>query len=313
MSQYGQTRLEWAALPPELTGEVERMLGAPVVEARSQASGFSCGSADRIRTGDGFRAFVKAAHVDHNAGTTALHQKELAFMRVAPTALPAPELLGGIERDGWVALLFADVEGTHPGAGLDGSDAGNVLDALHGLPTVRGSLPIALPDVADEVAADGESWDEMLADDAVNGLPEWARANLDRLATVSRRAGAAVAGDHLVHFDCRADNMLVDGDGRVWLIDWPWVAIGAPWFDGMTYLLDARLRGETIDADSILATHRMFDGVSPGDLDAALAATTGAFFNRARLPAPENMPTLRAFQRREALAGMEWLRERWAA
>ena len=32
----------------------------------------------------------------------------------------------------------------------------------------------------------------------------------------------------------------------------------------------------------------------------------------ARLPAPENMPTLRAFQRSEALAGMEWLSERWA-
>ncbi|MBM7830574.1 aminoglycoside phosphotransferase (APT) family kinase protein [Agromyces cerinus] len=313
MNQHVQQRLEWAALPPELTSEIASLLGAPVVEARSQPSGFSSGSADRIRTSDGLRAFVKAAHVDHNAGTTALHRQELAFMRAAPSGLPAPELLGGIELDGWVALIFRDIDGSHPGARLDGSDVHHVLDALHVLPRVRGSMAIDLPNIADEVSADGESWDELVADGAVGHLPEWARANLDRLATASRRAGAAVAGDHLVHFDCRADNMLLDDGGRVWLVDWPWAAIGAPWFDGMSYLLDTRLRGETVDAESVISAHPMFDGVPQGDLDAALAATTGAFFNKARLPAPANMPTLRAFQRREAVAGMEWLRERWAA
>jgi aminoglycoside phosphotransferase (APT) family kinase protein len=312
MNQRGRQRLDWAALPSGVTGEIEEMLGAPVVETRSQPSGFSSGSADRIRTRDGVRAFVKAAHVDHNAGTTALHRQELAFMRDAPAGLPAPQLLGGVELDGWIALVFADVEGVHPGGRRDGTDVHHVLDALHALPKVRGTMPIELPDVANELAVDGASWHEIVADGAVDSLPEWARINLDRLDEASRRAGATAAGDHLVHFDCRADNILLDDGGRVWLVDWPWAAIGAPWFDGMTYLLDVRLRGETVDADSVIAAHPVFDGVAPSDLDAALAATTGAFFNKARLPAPVNMPTLRAFQRREALAGMEWLRERWA-
>jgi hypothetical protein len=81
--------------------------------------------------------------------------------------------------------------------------------------------------------------------------------------------------------------------------------------DGLTYLLDARLRGEQLDADALLREHPLFAGVPADSLDAVLAAITGSFFNKARQPAPPNMPALRDFQRREALAGAAWLRERW--
>ncbi|AWB94349.1 aminoglycoside phosphotransferase [Agromyces badenianii] len=312
MAAREQLRLRWDALPRAVRDGIEKVLGGDVVEARSQPSGFSSGSADRVRTRHGRRAFVKAAHIGHNAGTVALHRRELAFMSEMPPFVPAPRLLGTYERDGWIALVFEDIVGTHPGAALDGSDVPLVLNALHALPRVRGNISIPLFEVANEVAADGGSWDEIVRDDALASLPKWAQMNLERLAVASRRAGAAVAGDHLVHFDCRADNMLIDTDGQVWIIDWPWAAVGARWFDGLTYLLDARLRGEAIDAEAVITSHPMFGDVAPEDIDAALAATTGAFFNTARRPAPDSMPTLRAFQRSEALAGMEWLRERWA-
>ena len=53
-------RVAWADLPARVRDVVEEILGAPVVEAVSQPGGFSPGSADRVRTADGRRAFVKA-------------------------------------------------------------------------------------------------------------------------------------------------------------------------------------------------------------------------------------------------------------
>ena len=84
------------------------------------------------------------------------------------------------------------------------------------------------------------------------------------------------------------------------------------WLDGVLYLLDARFRGERVDAEELLRTHPLFEGVSAADVDSVLASITGRFFDKARLPAQPNMPTLREFQLQQGLAGMEWLRERWS-
>lgn len=306
-----QARMTWSELPDDLRAEIEAVLGSPVVEAVSQSHGFSSGTADRVVTASGRRAFVKTAFDGHNAGTTALHRRELAVMRAMPDGVAAPSLLGGVDRGGWVALVLDDIAGVHPGAGLDGSDLARVLDALGSLPRVRGTLAIELPDASDEIAEDARGWDDLAHDAALDTLPEWARSNLGRLAEASRRAPSAVAGDHLVHLDSRADNLLVDADGRIWIVDWPWAAIGAPWFDALMYVFDARHRREAFDAEATLAAHPVFAGVSADEIDAVLAAVTGMFFDKARRPAPPGMPTLRAFQRSEGEAGLAWLRERW--
>jgi len=51
------SRLQWDELPPPLRARIEEVLGEPVVEARSQSGGFSPGSADRVITASGRRAF----------------------------------------------------------------------------------------------------------------------------------------------------------------------------------------------------------------------------------------------------------------
>lgn len=75
-------------------------------------------------------------------------------------------------------------------------------------------------------------------------------------------ASEAVTGEHLVHLDCRADNILIDGSGSAWLIDWPWASVGARWFDGVTYLLDVVMRGELVDVDEYLS-HQLFKTSRP--------------------------------------------------
>jgi len=305
-------RTTWDDLPGTLREAVEVVLGGRVVDAASQAAGFSPGSADRVVTADGRRAFVKTLSRTRNPHTFGLHERELAVMRGMPPGVPAPALLGSYLDGEWIALVLEDIDGHHPRHGRHGSEVGAVLDAIAALPVVRGRYLAGLPDASLELSADALGWSTLVADDATAALPAWVRDNLRRLECAAVRAGAAVEGDHLVHLDCRADNILVDDGGRAWIVDWPWAAVGAAWLDGLTFLLDTRLRGENVDCERVLREHELFADVRVDEIDAVLSAITGMFFDKARHPAPPNMPTIRAFQRREGLAGAEWLRERWA-
>jgi aminoglycoside phosphotransferase (APT) family kinase protein len=313
MGVVENSRTAWAELPDDLRRAVESVLGGRITEAVTQSNGFSPGSADRVVTETGRRGFVKAVSGARNQVAFELHRRELKVMSGMPAVVRAPRLVGSYVENDWVALILEDVAGRHPGEALDGSDVGAVLDALGALPMIRGTRLRELPEATVEVAAYAVGWSEIVADGAVADLPEWVCDNLERLRVAANHAGSVVAGDHLVHLDCRADNVLIDGSGLVWIIDWPAAGIGANWFDGLTYLLDARFRGETIDADGILGEHALFAGVPASSIDAALAGITGTLFNRARHPAPPNMPTIREFQLGQALVGAEWLRERWGA
>ncbi|TFD87675.1 hypothetical protein [Cryobacterium serini] len=82
------------------------------------------------------------------------------------------------------------------------------------------------------------------------------------------------------------------------------------WLDALTFLLDARLRGSDADADEIIATHPLFAEADDLAINAVLSGLTAYFLDAAQKPAPANMPTLRAFQLSEGLAGLSWLGER---
>lgn len=75
---------------------------------------------------------------------------------------------------------------------------------------------------------------------------------------------------------------------------------------------------ESVLGEAVVRATSQVEGFSPGSADRVAttsgrrAFVTGRYFDKDRLPAPPNMPTLRAFQYREAIAGMDWLRERWA-
>ncbi|MGM7699691.1 hypothetical protein [Microbacterium sp. A84] len=311
MSHQVKTRMLWADLPEGIHAECARILGGPVVSTVSQAGGFSPGSADRVSTADGQRAFVKAVRRDHNSGAFELHAREIDVMSALPAEVSAPRLLGSWIVDDWVALILDDVEARHPGAALDGSDTVAVLDAFATLPVVSGSALASLPRATDEFTAERDSWLAIAADDSGADLPQWVMGMRERLQDTASRVCEAVDGEHLMHLDGRADNILIDCVGKAWIIDWPWAAVGARWVDGLFYLLDARLRGETVDAEHLLHSHELFAGVPAEEVDAVLAGAIGRWFDQARRPAPPNMPTIRAFQRSEALAGVAWLQERW--
>lgn len=314
-------RTAWTDVPAILRERVEQVLGGTVTTTESQAAGWSPGSADRVVTATGRQAFVKTVSRSRNADAFDLHRREARVVAQLPSTVQAPRLLDAfvatVDGDEWVVLVLDDIEGTHPGAALDGSDTAAVLDALDTLPTATGDLG-ALPRIADDLRHEFSAWDRMLgdptlADRVAEVVPAHVLTAGPAIARAADRAAAFVDGEHLVHADCRADNLLVDGSGVVWVVDWPWASIGAHWLDPLTYLIDTLVRGEDSDVEHHLATHPVFAGVPAATVDAVLAGLAALFFEHALPPAPPNMPTIRDFQRREGIAAAEWLLRRWDA
>ena len=93
-------RIGWADLPLEVREAVERCLDDRVVAAVSQPGGFSPGTADRVVTANGRRAFVKAVGRVLNEVSVTLHRMEARVAAALPSGAPAPRLLACPARRG---------------------------------------------------------------------------------------------------------------------------------------------------------------------------------------------------------------------
>jgi aminoglycoside phosphotransferase (APT) family kinase protein len=305
-------RIGWADLPEPVQAGVEAVLAAPVVSAISQPGGFSPGTADRVRTAAGDRAFVKAVSPALNAHTPALHRQEARVTAALPPDVPVPRLLGVYDDGEWVALVLEDVAGRHPRTPWLPAELTAVLAALETL--AERLTPTPVPDVpatATMLAAELHGW-RRVADDPPADLDPWARSHLDQLGELAGRGLQALGGATLVHTDIRADNLLVRADGSVVVVDWPWASRGPAWLDILLVLVNVCVCGGGGDVDALLAAHTSAE-VDPSDLTAVLAGLAGYYVDVARQPAPAGLPTVRAFQQQHARAVLAWVRRRLTA
>jgi aminoglycoside phosphotransferase (APT) family kinase protein len=301
-------RIGWADLPLGVRGGVEAILGSAVVEAVSQVGGFSPGTADRVRTADGRRAFVKAVSPSLNERSVDLHRREARVSAALPAGVPAPRFLGCYDDGEWVALVLEDIEGRHPATPWLAEELDRVLSVLANLAVVLSPPPLpGLESAAEFLAEELVGWHRIAADPPAD-LHPWAAHHLDELRVLAERGLAALSGDTLVHTDIRADNILLSPQGSVTIIDWPWACRGPAWLDTLLLLINARLYGAH-DTHTLLIKHTAVTGANPQDLIAVLAGLAGFFTDAARQPPPKGLPTLRAFQQAHAEAVLSWLRE----
>lgn len=302
-------RIGWTDLPEEVREWVGGVLGAPVTSAVSQPGGFSPGSADRVVTEAGARAFVKAVSPAQNPRTPELHRQEARIAARLPAGVPAPRLLGSYDDGTWVALVLEDVDGRHPVTPWEAGELRSVLRALESL--VRHGTPSPVADLGSAgkvLEGDFEGWSR-LAEEPAADLDDWAVAHLAELRALAARGSAVIAGDTLCHLDVRADNLLLRDDGSVVLIDWPWACRAAPWLDSLALLVNVELFGGH-DAEELIGISAPLREAPPEDLTAALAGLTGYFLDVARRPPSPGLPTVRAFQRVNGDAALGWLRRR---
>jgi aminoglycoside phosphotransferase (APT) family kinase protein len=298
-------RVHWEQLPLSVRHAIEDRIGGTVVEAVTQRGGFSPGLAARIRTKDGRRCFVKAVSELANPDTPDLHRREAEVVAALPHEAPVPRLLWSYDSGGWVALGFEDVEGSTPAQPWRESELRLVVDALHRLQDALTPTPIDSATAGDGFATHIRGWSELRA--ARAPLETWAARHLDRLVDLEAQAPAATAGETLLHFDVRADNMIIAGD-TVYFVDWPWARIGAPFVEWVAFAPSVYMQGGPKPEE--LLSIGSVGGVDDNRINAVIASLTGYFLAYSRRPPPPGIPTVRAFQAAQGRISLAWLRDR---
>lgn len=299
-------RVHWEGLPLAVRNAIEERVGGPVVESITQSGGFSPGLAARVRTIDGRRCFVKAVSEQANPDTHHIHRREAEVVAALPAAAPVPRLLWSFERHGWVALGFEDIEGHSPAQPWRGDELSLVVDGLMRLHDVLTPSPLESTSAGQAFATHIKGWSELKESQAV-GLDPWCYRNLERLVDLEAIAPSSVAGQTLLNFDVRADNIVIAND-KVYFVDWPWARIGAPFVDWVAFAPSVYMQGGP-NPEQLLRMAELRE-VEATAIEAVLAALTGYLIAYSRRPPPPGIPTVRAFQAAQGDVALAWLRER---
>lgn len=309
-------RIPWKSLPPALRAEIEQRLGSPVVAARTQAGGFSPGVAARLELADGSRAFVKAVLPSPNAEAPTIYRREGRIVAAIPSSAPVPRLLWMLdeEPDGWVVLAFEDVEGRQPAVPWFDGELDQVLEAMAALAVELTPSPLRPPLVAEAAEAFGDSdlsWASLLATPNP-ALDTWSARQLAEIAALEASAGEAARGDTLLHFDLRADNLLLTSEG-VRFVDWPHAHVGQAFVDLVWFAPSVAMQGGPRPQE-LVARFGPAREADPDALDAVIAGVAGYFTAASLQPPSPGLPTLRAFQAAQGVVARTWLAERrgWA-
>jgi aminoglycoside phosphotransferase (APT) family kinase protein len=306
-------RVDWDALPDATRDAIEARLGTRVVSASSRPGGFSPGLASQLGLADGTVVFLKLVQAAVNPSSIDIHRREARIAAALPPVPECPRLLWSIDAGDWVALAFEFIDASTPQLPWRVADLDRVLAALVELSDALTPSPLAVETAGELFGRVLMQWRDLAehAEEVARLSPAW-RDRLEELVDLERRWPAAAVGDSLLHFDVRADNVLLT-DERVHFVDWPWAAVGARWLDLVAMLPSVAMQGGP-DPEALWRAHSWSRGVDDDAVDAFIAGFAGMLTRGALQPDPPGLPTLRAFQGAQGVIARSWLARRrgWA-
>lgn len=312
---FSGQRLDWRDLPRHVRRRIDELAGAQVTAEITATEGFSPGFVAVLELADGRDVFVKAVSREVSPIAVEQARQEIVAAAALPPEVPAPRLLWADDDGEWMLLGFESVHGRSPEIPWRRSDLDRVLETVDLVGRARPRPGCPLPRTVDLVADDFTGWRWLREAPAAvqEGLARgggllggWALEHLDDLAAWEQGAAPVCAGDGIVHGDLRADNVLIDADGKVWLIDWLHASIGASWLD-LAFLLPSVAAQGGGDPAAIFAEHA--PDVPRDALRAGLSGLTGSLVWGSLQPAPPGVPNLRPFQSAHGEAALRWLRD----
>ena len=310
-------RPQWHELPVQVRDACEDAVGGAVVRAgRSVGAGFTGGLAAPLLLADGREVFVKAAP-DRLLAYQA-YQREAAVVPELPGAVAVPSVVATAHAvafgERWFAVVADRIHGRMPGnpwtvedfdlvAGTCASMAGSLTPS-----PLAGVRPFAETlEAEDALARMARMRDADLP--VPSGFEPWLPGRLPELADLVDRHPVALAGTSAMHGDLRPDNLLVDGSGRCWVLDWNFVSLGPAWADWVGLLPRAHHHG--IDTAAAIRASSLTASVPPDDLDCFAAILASCMLQRLdRPPWPGTTPVLRQHQRLVAWEALAWLASR---
>jgi hypothetical protein len=308
-------RLTWQQVPLSARRAVDEALGSPVIATETQPTGFSPGVAVRLRLADRRVFFAKAVGPEPNPDAPFFHRREAQIVQALPARTPMPRLLHVHDEgeDGWVVLVFEAIDGVHPQQPWQPDELDRVTRAMVSLSETLTPSPIPVAEVGTASKAFATTfygWSRLVDEQPsrLDRLDAWSLRHLDALAALEQTVPGAVVGDTLLHFDLRADNMLLTSD-RVWFLDWPHVRVGAAWADFVLFAPSVTMQGGP-PPEEVVARHPAYATADPDALTAAIVGMAGFFTHRSVQPPPPGLPTLRPFQAAQGAVARQWVAER---
>lgn len=295
-------------MPERVRTAIDAIAGSPVVEAVNLDGGFSPGPAARCTLSDGRVVFVKAAGMELNAVTPAMHRREAEVLAGLADDVPAPQLIGVFDDGDWVALVIEWIDGAMPVAPLGHDDVERLLGLVERLSRIDGGP--ALQSCADAHPGLFGHWQQLI-DQPISGLDAWSCRHLEQLAELEVDVADAIAGDRLVHLDFRSDNVIFAsaGPGHDVVVDWPGASVGAGWIDLVGLLPALELDGGPTP-EEVFGHHPVARAADPDAVTAFVASIAGYFTRMSLLPPPPGLPTVRLFQAAQARVARRWIAQR---
>lgn len=271
---------------------LKKLRAAPAVWTAMSQGGNTPASRWVVTLDDGRTAFVKIATDD---ATASWLRDEHVVYSVLRGASYMPTYLGWYDDGRRPVLAIEDVSGAGWPPPWTDERIGAVLACLRDVAATP--PPDGLPQAGDDHLGLREGWSEIERErDAVLALGLFDADWLDRYVPVLHAAAQSVplAGDALLHFDVRSDNVCFTDD-RTLLVDWNWTSVGNPAADVAFWLPSLHAEGGPRP-----------DDILPEDAEGFAAACAGFFAARAARPPIPTAPRVRPLQLRQARTAIPW-------
>ncbi|WP_328999168.1 phosphotransferase [Kribbella sp. NBC_00709] len=311
---YSATSLRpaWSSLPSSLHDALAVALGIQITAVSAPvSSGFTGGFAARARLSDGREVFIKAApDAGHAYGA---YQREAEVVPQLPKPVRAPAIIAtasaSAEGGRWFAVVSEWVPARMPGAPWTDADFAVVTAACEEMADALCPSPLSgLRVFADLVGDDIIVPAQIIAGERPlpAGLQEWVPRVLPEVAELAAAGPQVLTGDTAMHSDLRPDNILIDGDGACWVVDWNWLTLGPRWVDWVGLLPLAQHHG--IDTFAAVQDNPLTADVPRDDIDVLIAVIAAYMMKNADSPPPPGCtPALREHQRLSAWTFLDWL------
>ena len=307
---------EFAALPPTIFRQLEKLCGGKIVSSDVAFGGLSASAGFVMTLDSGRNIFAKGTHPAETAhGAANLAQEIAAYETLAVLRTVSPPYLGIVsdgEQDGWMLGVW-DFVAHDPGL----ASAQRVTSGLRQCHAAQEGEGVLIPARTHGYIGfffnNEKKWLRLRHDanirkkflamfEDVTAAGKWCDKSIPVLCDYQARIGKIRGREGLLHGDLRLDNFLFSGE-RNYIVDWPNASYGPLVFDLCFLLsnLEAMGMGKT---DELMTD---FDWVDWDDVIAMLAALSGYFADQAYRDVPDRMPRLRWMQQSMLLAQLKTL------